>query len=107
MTIGVPGNVPYIITVGAMSDNYTPDDGTDDSSDFIFGAGPTVEGFVKPDVLAPGGHIQGVMPPYAQIALDHPEFQDRTVLFHHVGHVTGHGRYQRRRRPDATGQPHV
>ena len=25
MTIGVPGNVPYVITVGAMSDNYTPD----------------------------------------------------------------------------------
>ena len=23
MTIGVPGNVPYVITVGAMSDNYT------------------------------------------------------------------------------------
>ena len=24
MSVGVPGNVPYIITVGAMSDNYTP-----------------------------------------------------------------------------------
>ena len=24
MTIGVPGNVPYVITVGAMSDNFTP-----------------------------------------------------------------------------------
>ena len=24
MTIGVPGNVPYIITVGAMTDNFTP-----------------------------------------------------------------------------------
>ena len=23
MTIGVPGNVPYVITVGAMSDNST------------------------------------------------------------------------------------
>lgn len=25
MTIGVPGNLPYIITVGAMSDAYTPE----------------------------------------------------------------------------------
>ena len=24
MTIGVPGNVPYVITVGAMTDNVTP-----------------------------------------------------------------------------------
>ena len=24
MTIGVPGNVPYVITVGAVTDNYQP-----------------------------------------------------------------------------------
>ena len=30
MTVAVPGNVPYIITVGAMTDSYTPDDPTDD-----------------------------------------------------------------------------
>ena len=30
MTIGIPGNVPYIITVGAMTDAYTPDDRSDD-----------------------------------------------------------------------------
>ncbi len=24
MTIGVPGNVPYVITVGAVTDNYYP-----------------------------------------------------------------------------------
>ena len=30
MTIGVPGNVPYVITVGAMSDNYTPSQPGDD-----------------------------------------------------------------------------
>ena len=30
MTIGVPGNVPYIVTVGAMTDNSTPADGSDD-----------------------------------------------------------------------------
>ena len=30
MTIGVPGNVPYVITVGAMSNRYTLDVETDD-----------------------------------------------------------------------------
>ena len=28
MTVGVPGNVPYVITAGAMSDNFTIDDFT-------------------------------------------------------------------------------
>ena len=34
MSIGVPGNVPYVLTVGAMSDNYTPADGSDDTLTF-------------------------------------------------------------------------
>ena len=42
MTVGVPGNVPYVITVGAMTDNYTPDDGTDDVLAAFSAAGPTV-----------------------------------------------------------------
>jgi serine protease AprX len=61
ITVGVPGNVPYIITVGAMTDNYTPDDPTDDYLASFSSAGPTVEGFVKPDMLAPGGHVRGLM----------------------------------------------
>ena len=26
MSIGVPGNIPYVITVGALTDSYTPED---------------------------------------------------------------------------------
>ena len=33
MTIGVPGNCPYVITAGGMSDNFTP---ADDADDFSF-----------------------------------------------------------------------
>ena len=62
MTIGVPGNVPYIITVGAMSDNDTPNHNNDDFLASFSSTGPTVEGFVKPDLLAPGGHMLGLMP---------------------------------------------
>ncbi len=61
MTIGVPGNVPYVITAGALSDNYTPYNLTDDRLASFSSAGPTYEGFVKPEVVAPGGHMVASM----------------------------------------------
>ncbi|MEZ5513397.1 MAG: S8 family peptidase [Steroidobacteraceae bacterium] len=72
MTIGVPGNVPYIITVGAMTDNYTPIDSTDDKIASFSSTGPTYEGFVKPEVVAPGGHIAGSLPFDGYIASLYP-----------------------------------
>ena len=74
-SIGVPGNVPQIITVGATSDNYTPKDPTDDFVTTFSGAGPTPAGFVKPEVIAPGGHIIGRMPSQSSIALGNPDSQ--------------------------------
>ena len=74
MTIGVPGNVPYIITVGAYTDSYTPADEADDRLTSFSAAGPTIEGFVKPEIVAPGGHMLGIMPPYAWLALEYPEY---------------------------------
>ena len=61
MTIGVPGNVPYVVTVGAQTDNYTPYDPTDDRLASFSSTGPTLEGFIKPEVVAPGGHLVGSM----------------------------------------------
>ena len=57
MSIGVPGNNPYVITVGAMTDEYTPNDPSDDRLTSFSAAGPTYEGFVKPEIVAPGGHM--------------------------------------------------
>jgi serine protease AprX len=74
MTIGVPGNVPYVITVGAYTDNFTPYDETDDRLARFSAAGPTVEGFVKPELVAPGGHMLGIMQPNAWLPLQYPEF---------------------------------
>ena len=62
MSITVPGNVPYVVTVGAMTDSYTPDDRSDDKLASFSGVGPTLEGFVKPEMIAPGGHMRGLMP---------------------------------------------
>ncbi len=76
MTIGVPGNNPYAITVGAVSDAYSPSQGTDDFLTSFSSVGPTVEGFVKPEVVAPGGHILGMMHPRNEIAEKHAEYHD-------------------------------
>lgn len=85
MTIGVPGNVPYIITVGAMTDNYTESDATDDKLATFSAAGPTIEGFVKPEIVAPGGHLSGLMAFDTQIVQDHPEFHDGGRYFEMSG----------------------
>ncbi|KGJ90248.1 S8 family peptidase [Thalassotalea sp. ND16A] len=85
MTIGVPGNVPYIITVGAMTDNYTSTDSYDDKLATFSAAGPTYEGFVKPEILAPGGHLSGLMSYDSQIVVEHPEYHDGGRYFEMSG----------------------
>jgi serine protease AprX len=85
MTIGVPGNVPYIITVGAMTDDYTPEVMNDDKLASFSSAGPTYEGFVKPEIVAPGGHLPGLMSFDTQIAYDHPEYHDGGRYFQMSG----------------------
>jgi serine protease AprX len=71
MSIAVPGNNPYVITVGGFTDNYTPKDWNDDYIAPFSAAGPTLDGFAKPDVVAPGGHIVSAMMPGSYIAKDH------------------------------------
>ncbi len=71
MSISVPGNNPYVITVGAFTDNYTPYDWNDDYLAEFSAAGPTLDGFVKPDLLAPGAHILSTMMKNSYIARGH------------------------------------
>ena len=68
MSVGVPGNNPYVITVGAYTDNYTPSDWSDDYIAPFSSSGPTQDGFVKPDVVAPGAHMVSTMLPDTYIA---------------------------------------
>ena len=81
MSIGVPGNNPYVITVGAMTDEYTPTDRSDDRLTSFSAAGPTYEGFVKPDVVAPGGHMTALTRIKSKLAGQHPEFHDNGKYF--------------------------
>ena len=83
-TVGVPGNVPYVITVGAMTDNWSNNKNDDRLASFS-AAGPTFEGFVKPDLVAPGGHVWGFMGTYQKIAVDHPTYMNNGDFFQMSG----------------------
>ena len=85
MTIAAPGNVPYVVTVGAVTDNYTPLDRSDDYLATFSSAGPTLEGFVKPEIVAPGGHMAGVMHRKTVLAKEHPEFHYQDIYFEMSG----------------------
>jgi hypothetical protein len=85
MTVGVPGNVPYVVTVGAMTDNFTRDNATDDRLASFSSAGPTYEGFVKPDLVAPGGHMLGLMGFSDYLSKTYPLFYDSTYYFQMSG----------------------
>jgi subtilisin family serine protease len=71
MSIGVPGNNPYAITVGAFTDHYTINDWSDDYVTDFSSSGPTLDAFVKPDVVAPGAHIVSKMPILSVLSLTH------------------------------------
>lgn len=74
MTVGSPGNLPYIITVGAVTDSWTPEDRNDDYVPDFSSRGPTPSGHIKPDILAPGGHIAGITRPGSTLTQEHPDY---------------------------------
>jgi serine protease AprX len=81
LSVGVPGNTPYIITVGAFTDNYTPNDFGDDYIPEFSAAGPTLDAFVKPDVIAPGAHMSSLMRNTTYLAHHYPENRIRGAYF--------------------------
>ncbi len=74
MTIGSPGNLPFIITVGAVTDSWTPLDKDDDYIPDFSSRGPTPSAHIKPDIVAPGGHITGLTRPGSSLTRKHPEY---------------------------------
>ncbi|MAT91682.1 MAG: alkaline serine protease [Halioglobus sp.] len=73
MTVGSPGNLPYVITVGAVTDSWTPDTRDDDYIPDFSSRGPTPAGHVKPDIVALGGHMTGLVHPDSDLAESAPE----------------------------------
>lgn len=58
-TVTAPGSDPFVITVGSFADRGTAAWGDDSESSFS-SRGPTLDGFAKPDTLAPGEHIRSL-----------------------------------------------
>ena len=81
-----PANDPSVITVGAVDTNGTAFRSDDVVADFS-ARGPTVfDGFVKPDVVAPGRRITSTAAPFSYLATTFPERL--------VGGATPEGVYQ-------------
>lgn len=73
-TVGSPGNLPYILTVGAITDRWTETDRNDDYVPDFSSHGPTPMGHIKPDVVALGGHMTGIVPPGSALHQEFPEY---------------------------------
>lgn len=71
-TIASPGNAPSVITVGAMDDRASASR-VDDKLAAFSSRGPTVEGRMKPDLLAPGVGITSLRAPRSLIDKQQPE----------------------------------
>ncbi len=84
-TIGSPGNLPYLITVGAVTDSWTPLTRSDDYLPDFSSRGPTPEGHIKPDIVALGGHMTGLIRPESALAIEQPEDVLRTGEFVSTG----------------------
>ncbi|MBX0328131.1 S8 family peptidase [Oscillochloris sp. ZM17-4] len=91
-SVTVPGNDPYVITVGAVDEHRTPGYWADDTIPDWSAAGPTGDGFVKPDIIAPGVNIITFMykdpqdPTQSQqIVQIHPDSAVTTSLFRMSG----------------------
>ncbi len=85
MSIGVPGYNPYAIAVGVFTDNYTPNDWSDDYITPFSAAGPTTDGFVKPDLVAPGAHMVSTMLERSYLARNHQANQINNNYFSMAG----------------------
>lgn len=58
-TVTTPATDPFIVTVGSFNDQGTAAPGDDTVSSFS-ATGPTLDGFAKPDILAPGEHVKSL-----------------------------------------------
>lgn len=67
--ISVPANDPYVITAGSVNDANNLNRSSWQPSPFD-PTGPTADGIAKPDVLAPGEHVQAPLPGGTTLSLE-------------------------------------
>jgi len=71
-TVATPGADPFVITAGSFDDQGTPSQQDDRESAFS-SRGQTVDGFAKPDVLAPGRRVVSLRANGSHLELTKPE----------------------------------
>src|SRR2546427_5808945 len=67
-----PGTEPAVITVGAMNTHKTATR-ADDTLASYSSRGPTIDGLIKPDIVAPGSRIVAPMAPNNKLAAMYPK----------------------------------
>ena len=72
-TINVPGDDPFVITVGAVDDNGTSDLGDDATASWSSNGPTTFDGLAKPDLVAPGRHMVSLRAPGSSLDTQMPE----------------------------------
>jgi hypothetical protein len=85
-TITVPGNVPYVITVGAIRSGRYNASGADELAAYS-SRGPTESAFVKPDIVVPASRTIAPMPDDSTLAQELPEarIQERADVDYGIG----------------------
>ena len=68
-TVTAPGNNPWLISVGAASAGITGE--AVEVAPFS-GRGPTASGHIKPNIVAPGVRLAGILPENAERPIDEP-----------------------------------
>lgn len=71
-TVTSPGSDPYVVTAGAVDDRGTADTADDTVPDWS-SRGPTVNGFAKPDLVAPGSSLVSLRAPDSTADTEHPD----------------------------------
>lgn len=71
-TITAPGNIPYVITVGAIKSGRYTANGDDELAKYS-SRGPTESAFVKPDLLVPASRTIAPLPDGSTLAQQMPE----------------------------------
>jgi serine protease AprX len=83
-TINKPGDDPFVLTVGAVDIKGTGDRGDDIIAPFS-SWGPTPDGYIKPDIAAPGVTIVASRAVGSTIDLQHPEARVEDAYFKGTG----------------------
>jgi len=73
-TINSPGNDPYVLTVGAMNTNFTPQINDDIIASYSSKGPAVIDHTVKPDIVAPGNLVTSLKFEVDPLALNNPDF---------------------------------